>query len=365
MYKRKKRESLLTLLLLVVAMVMPVTGNAHVTLTYDSSTSGYDGETASNLFDGNTSTKWCNSAPSTSEPAWVVFKANVACRLKGYTITTANDNASNPGRNPKDWKIYGSNDNSNWTELVSVSNDSKLQDVNTTPFYFELVTPIETAYEYYKWEITANQGADVFQVSDFAISAYCVDGSHGELTLINAKEPTCEEIGYSNSFYRCMVCDKCYSDAEGTNEIPLESVAIPAIGHDFVDGDGNCSVCGLSYLSAYAGTAKEPFKIANAKQLCRFRDWVNGTYTPSGDETAVLHKDACAILVADIDMSSVCHAADAEKGLGEVSWTPISDYAVNNGDDDKVWSGTFDGGGYSINNLYINSSDYQGLFGYI
>ena len=184
---------LVTMLLLVTAMAMPVTGNAQVTLTYDSSSDGYDGETASNLFDGNTSTKWCYSAPSTSKSAWVVFKASQKCRLKGYTITTANDNTSSKGRNPKDWIIYGSNDKSEWTKLDSVSNDTKLQDENFTPYEYTLATGIATKYEYYKWEITANQGASVFQVSEFSITVpNCTEETHeAALTLINQRQVTC------------------------------------------------------------------------------------------------------------------------------------------------------------------------------
>ena len=135
------------MLLLVAAMVMPVTGKAQVTLTYDSSSSGYTNETASNLFDGNTSTKWCYDAPSIFSSVWVVFKANVACRLKGYTITTANDIAFHRGGNPKDWKIYGRNDVGGWTELVSVSNDTKLQDENSTSYDYTLATAIDTQYK--------------------------------------------------------------------------------------------------------------------------------------------------------------------------------------------------------------------------
>ena len=139
------RKWLVTLLLLVAAMVMPVTGKAQVTLTYDKSSGGYPNEEASNLFDGDTSTKWCCKMPF--DRVWVEFKANVACRLKSYTITTANDNASNTGRNPKDWKIYGRNDVGGWTELVSVSNDSKLQDENCTPYEYTLATAIDTQYK--------------------------------------------------------------------------------------------------------------------------------------------------------------------------------------------------------------------------
>ena len=43
------------------------------------------------------------------------------------------------------------------------------------------------------------------------------------------------------------------------------------------------------------------------------------------------------------------------------SWTPIGNYNNNN-----FFSGTFDGAGYVIGGVYINSSnDYQGLFGYV
>ena len=51
----RNNNMLLTLLLLVAAMVMPVTGKAQVTLTYDNSSGGYPNEEASNLFDGDLS----------------------------------------------------------------------------------------------------------------------------------------------------------------------------------------------------------------------------------------------------------------------------------------------------------------------
>ncbi|MCI7168321.1 MAG: discoidin domain-containing protein, partial [Bacteroidales bacterium] len=307
------RKWLLTMLLLVAAMVMPVTGKAQVTLTYDSSSSGYTNETASNLFDGDTSTKWCYDAPSTSSSAWVVFKANEACRLKGYTITTANDNASNRNRNPKDWKIYGSNDKSNWTELVSVSNDSKLQDENSTSYKYTLATGIATKYEYYKWEITANQGAGVFQVSEFSITvSQCTETEHeGALLLKKQRDATCTEVGYTQDVvYQCSSCGRCYSDAEGTHAIDLASVIIPAKGHTFNGENGDCSVCGVSHMLSHAGTSADPFQISNADDLYWFAAWVNGTYTPAEGETAVTHLDACAVLTNDITVNTGVLNAD-------------------------------------------------------
>lgn len=166
--KTKTLRWLAAMLLLVAAMVIPARGNA-VTLTYLEGSNGVNNnENADKLFDGDTKTKWCCKV----EPsAYVVFRASEPCKLNGYTITTANDNAEYTKRNPKDWKIYGSHDQKTWTELVSVSNDTKLQAVNYTAYEYTLNPGIATPYIYYKWEITADHGDEHFQVSEFSISA--------------------------------------------------------------------------------------------------------------------------------------------------------------------------------------------------
>lgn len=103
------------------------------------------------------------------------------------------------------------------------------------------------------------------------------------------------------------------------------------------------------------GTAEKPYEITTAAELAWFRDWVNTC------EVGVSHGDACAKLMADIDMSSLCHPADDSKGVAELSWSPISNTTAPF----FMWRGQFDGNGKTISNLYINAtSDYQGLFGY-
>ena len=100
------------------------------------------------------------------------------------------------------------------------------------------------------------------------------------------------------------------------------------------------------------GTPENPYLISYSGQLAWFRDWVNGTYTPADGETATKHEDACAKLTADIDMNFVCNETNG-------SWQPISRADLN-----VLWSGTFDGDGHTISNLYVNSSaDHFGMFG--
>ena len=104
-----------------------------------------------------------------------------------------------------------------------------------------------------------------------------------------------------------------------------------------------------------SGTQDDPYIISDLEALERFRDSVNGGNTYEGQYVKIELEDG----VTAIDMSSK-YGATAGEGETEVSWTPI-------GGESNQFRGTFDGGGYEISGLYINSpdSDYQGLFGYL
>ena len=99
------------------------------------------------------------------------------------------------------------------------------------------------------------------------------------------------------------------------------------------------------------GTEAEPFELKTADHLAWFRDFVNEG-----------NMKACAKIaddVKEIDMSTVCHKADTEKQVAELSWTPIGNF-------DNKYQGTFDGNGKTISNLYIinAASEHLGFFGY-
>ena len=102
------------------------------------------------------------------------------------------------------------------------------------------------------------------------------------------------------------------------------------------------------------GSSESPFLINTAEELKWYASYVNGE---SGDN--VVHSTACAQLVKDIDLSTVC-------GKGKGNWTPIAKYDVYKGGG-KKFDGVFDGNGHTISNLYINNKrgGYLGLFGYM
>ena len=58
------------------------------------------------------------------------------------------------------------------------------------------------------------------------------DCSHDELTHILPSEPSCTETG-NIEYYICTNCGNCYQDAEKTVEIPVSSIILPKLEHDF------------------------------------------------------------------------------------------------------------------------------------
>lgn len=103
------------------------------------------------------------------------------------------------------------------------------------------------------------------------------------------------------------------------------------------------------------GSSESPFLIATAEELKWYASYVNGE---SGDN--VVHNTACAQLVKDIDLSTVC-------GEGKGNWTPIAKYGIYTFNGEHRFDGVFDGNGYTISNLYINDKNGSnlGLFGYV
>ena len=116
----------------------------------------------------------------------------------------------------------------------------------------------------------------------------------------------------------------------------------------------NVKLNGIDYVLPVGmtgnGTEAEPFMLKTADHLAWFRDYVNGGHP---NVWAKIADD-----VKEIDMSTVCHEADTEKQVAELSWTPI-------GNSDNIYQGTFDGNRKTIRNLYINATSVNtGFFGY-
>ena len=101
------------------------------------------------------------SAPSTSSPQWLKIKYPSAQVIKSYVIR-ARDNSS--PRFPTAWKLQGSNNDSDWTDIGSeqtqtewVPNQNKSFDVSSNT----------TAYQYYRLRITGARESASLSNSDY------------------------------------------------------------------------------------------------------------------------------------------------------------------------------------------------------
>ena len=114
----------------------PVVISAITPTSYNSP----NGEGAANAFDGNASTKYLNFD---KKNAGVTVKLSQGRVVQKFTITTANDFS---GRDPTSYKLYGSNNGTNWTLIKQDTLSLSESRYWTSP---EIATGNTTAYVYY------------------------------------------------------------------------------------------------------------------------------------------------------------------------------------------------------------------------
>ena len=350
------------------------TASVRATENYEKLVDGKYSSTNANDY-----SKWCVENFSN---AYIIFSSSEPIHIKGYSIVTGNDNQTYKGRNPKDWKLYGCNDESadrnsdSWEEIHSVTDDTILKDINYTKYDYTLDTPTTKKYQYFKLEITALQSNDTMQMSEFilqpcqhnwivkdTVSANCTTAGYEiqkcslcteEQTVPdgtsalghnwiddNVVAPTCTNEGYTT-----QICSRC----QETRNVNITS----ALGHSYVDGV--CSVCKEVNL-------KEPallngyYQISNVSELYWFAGLVTGTLTDGTEQNT----SANAVLTADIVVNK--NVFDENGNLisdtdSLLVWTPIS------GDSSNYYTGIFDGQNHTISGLYFNDEKAQcvGLF---
>ena len=129
----------------------------------DGSIGANEREEAKYIFDGNTETKFCTRQWL---PIYVQWKMTEKTEIKAYSMATANDV---PGRTPKHWKLFASNDGKNWTVVSEVKNGGMSQ-----MYYsykgFKVSNP--GSYMFYKLEIYENtENHDTTQFSELVLGA--------------------------------------------------------------------------------------------------------------------------------------------------------------------------------------------------
>lgn len=144
----------------------------------------WGGEGPENLFDGKT-TK-CGGDRYNSNNLIIDFALHEPATVTTYVLTTANDTASFPARNPVEWTLYGTNDpwSNDWTVLDYVW-DGNLYSENFVEHGYLVDTAMQEEYLYYRLEFGYASGTQ-FQLSEIRLYAGGVnpeapeDPDHGD-----------------------------------------------------------------------------------------------------------------------------------------------------------------------------------------
>ncbi len=115
-------------------------------------------EGAAQAFDQNADTKWLAFSPT----GYLAYRTPAANVVSHYSITSANDE---PSRDPKSWRIIGSNDGVNWTTLDVQNNQTFSTRFETIQYTMSNTTP----FKYYALKVTENNGGDTLQVAEFSL----------------------------------------------------------------------------------------------------------------------------------------------------------------------------------------------------
>jgi predicted alpha-1,2-mannosidase len=110
-------------------------------------------------FDGDKGTKWLVFATT----GWIQAQLKQPQTVTDYAITSANDE---PGRDPADWTLQGSNDGSTWATVDQQSGQSWDARGETRTWQVKDPQP----YLYYRLNVTANNGADIVQLAELELA---------------------------------------------------------------------------------------------------------------------------------------------------------------------------------------------------
>lgn len=105
---------------------------------------------------GGSQSAWISSAtPTAAAPQWIQVELPANKTVTDYTITNRRGGGI---ASPNTWTLMGSNDNSTWNTLHTVTNDTNVSAGAVRSF--KVTTP--GSYKYYRINITARNGSDSF-----------------------------------------------------------------------------------------------------------------------------------------------------------------------------------------------------------
>lgn len=136
------------------------TGQGTLTVSHENTGGSSASEGSPKLVDNDESTKFLTQ--NYTSGMWFKLTFSSPIVLGAYTFTSGNDAES---RDPKTWRLEGSNDDSNWTTLDTRTDETFSSRTLTRRFEFDN----SEAFTRYRVVVVANNGATIFQMSEWRV----------------------------------------------------------------------------------------------------------------------------------------------------------------------------------------------------
>lgn len=316
------------------------------------------GEGASRLIDAVITTKW----GSGTIPTWLIFKTSVGLKPTYYRLVTGNDNANNPGRNWKDWEIYGANfendedaayDSEAWVLLDKKENigTDVLPNENYKEVYLFPSETITEEYHYFKIVVNSINGAGFMQMGEFTwgdeftfvkLRSESVKKYNAYNLNVVAQKALIEE--YKNVLAELVTCEdltKMFEIEAALNALQTEInnsanaystyMSMVANVQKYLDEHPDMDAEGRALLESYIGTNIEPNNT-----------FMNGSYVYVM-ENCLLSAEEVLQEGAFITSLMEQYASDLTEGAIDVTYVVLEGTAGFSTNEDAGWM--FDGTG--------------------
>jgi hypothetical protein len=226
-------------------------GDIFAGFTATGGAGGFTNEGSANLVDNkfisSDWTKWCTNDGHKSVPTgesescwWIDFEASEALNPTGYILTTGNDSGSEHGRNPKNWVLKAKLDAGDaWTTIATVTNDVTMKNKSFKDYKF--FVDQSGTYQYFRFEVFANQGANVMQLCELRlIGAEPVVAVANTLQL-HVNDALMGSVALQNP------SNDIIDNGNGTYTVPegatVTLLATPNEGYEFIGWKASSSIC--------------------------------------------------------------------------------------------------------------------------
>lgn len=230
-------------------------GDIFAGFTATAGSGGFNNEGSANLVDNKFTsadwTKWCADFDHMSVPTgetgdacwWIDFEASTALDLTGYILTTGNDTGNEHGRNPKNWVLKAKlNADDAWTTIATVTNDVTMKNQSFKDYKFFVDQP--GSYKYFRFEVFANQGADVMQLCELRLIG--TEASEPVLVTANTLQLHVNDAAMGSVALQNPSND-IFDFGDGTYAVPegaeVTLLATPNEGYEFIRWKASSTIC--------------------------------------------------------------------------------------------------------------------------